>query len=68
MTNKTTLLTDGRSVTSWYSKQDRLWITQLLDSHANQIGSASFTFGKASAKYDHSMMVNDAKRSLEYIP
>ena len=52
-----TTFSNGHTIDTWYDKQSKLWITQLLDENAHQIGDAEFSPNKQSALYIHKQLV-----------
>lgn len=55
-----TELVNGFSVSTWWDRQTRLWITQILDEDENQQGEAMFSSNRESAKFTHQVAIADA--------
>lgn len=55
-----TQLVNGFSVDTWWDRQSRLWITQILDENDFQQGEALFAGNRTSAKFDHQLAISNA--------
>ena len=55
-----TELVNGFAVETWWDRQSRNWITQILDSEGNQQGDAMFSSNRESARFTHQVAISDA--------
>ena len=54
---KTTHLTSGGYVETWYNRDERAWVTQHKDREGNQQGDADYCGDKARAMAHHQWLV-----------
>ena len=53
-------LSNGYTVDTWWDRQSRNWITQILDSEGNQQGEALFSGTRKDAEHDHKVAIQMA--------
>ena len=61
---KITKLSNGGLVETWYSKQDRSYVTQIKDSDGNQVGEAMYDGTKADSKIAHAWSISLVNKQI----